>query len=60
MFIFIVIGFGLIGLGTITIRVGVGIIGTTLTIIMDGITGIDLIDHGIVGTVVLGIIRTIT
>ena len=60
MFIFIVIGSGLIGLGTIPIQVGVGIIGTTLIITMDGITGIDLIDRGIVGITDLGIIRAIT
>ena len=56
MFIFIVTGFGPIGLGTILITTtgGGGIIGTTLITIMAGIIGIDLTDHGIIGITDLG------
>jgi hypothetical protein len=47
MFIFIVIGSGLIGLGTILLTIihGVGIIGIDLIIFMDGTV---LIDPGII------------
>ena len=53
MFIFIVIGFGLIGLGTILLIIihGAGIVGIDLITTMGGI---DLTHLGIIGTTVLG------